>query len=482
MDTEALLQKYDAPLGDGATGLLLDVAEFSRLMADLRALARARADAPAFPARPGASFPRPGALPKSPLRRDVQINVAASAAAAAKAAAAAAASAATTAAMLSQCEAGAADRAEHRAAASKAAGALQALRKAANAVRAANGFATLAGNQPLGSAEPSLTQSLEAMQQAVHSVSAPAIAAAEEAAGSAATLFESLGASADGTVSVFRLRGALASLAGVADVRDMLDALGRFDHAQALSLHQYAQVAREVKVARQMRTRAANAAGAATGEPLSSGVGRAGGDSCVRGGTSGGRTGAVASVGRVKPPPAARLQHGAADWHPSSGGMGGGRQAGAISEEAMWEDLRTTKRLLRQMAREPGGPLERAGACGGPGAAASHALQATARLEQMHAGRGWAEFAADSWSLEDSGANRPLLADVAALLFDFPHAAVRVVATQPASSSSAPDHARSFRRWFPKEDMDTQATVAQGRAVSCRRVLLNSGIDPARVR
>jgi hypothetical protein len=455
----------------------LDVAEFSRLVADLRALATARADTPAFPARAAGAFPRPGALPQPPLRRDVQVNVAASAAAAAKAAAVAAASAATTAAMLSQCEAASADQAEHRAAASKAEAALQALRTAANGVRAANGFATLAGCQSLGGAETSLTQSLEAMQQAVNSVSSPAIAAAEEAAGSAAALFESLGAGADGTVGVSRLRGALASLAGVADVRDVVEALGRFDRSDALSLHQYAQLAREVKVARQMRARAV-----AGGERSSSGASKLWGgcDSCARGGAAGGK---APSVGRAKPPSGANTC-GAADWHPASCGCtGGGRPAGGISEEAMWEDLRTTKRLLRQMAREPGGPLERAGAYGdGSTAAASHALQATARLEAMHPGGAWAEFAAESWSLEDSSANRPLIADVAAILFDFPHTAVRVVATQPASSSSVPEHARSFRRWFPKEDMDTQATVAQGRAVSCRRVLLNSGIEPARIR
>jgi hypothetical protein len=314
------------------------------------------------------------------------------------------------------------------------------------------------------------------MEQAVHSVSAPAISAAEEAAGSAAALFESLGASADGTVSVSRLRGALASLAAVADVRDVLDALKMFDAAQSLSLHQYAQVAREVKVARHMRSRAASVAGAATHAP--SGACRV--ESC--GGGAGGTSGAIASIGRVKPPPNARPPRGAADWHPSSCGMGGGRQGDAVSEEVMWDDLRTTKRLLRQMAREPGGPLERAGSYTGTGPASSHALQAATKLEQMHAGHAWAEFAADSWSLEDASGNRPLLADVAALLFEFPNAVVRIVATQPVSSSSAPDHARSFRRLFPKEDMDTQATVAQGRAVSCRRVLLNLGIDPARVR
>ena len=488
IDTEALLQKYDAN-----SDHVLDVTEFSRLVADLRALANARANAPSFPARlTPDKFPRPGALPAPPSQRDVQINVAASAAAAAKAAAAAAASAATTAALISECEAGT-DK-THKAMADRATAALAGLKKAADAVRAADRFSTLADVHPEGGDEPSLVQSLEAMQAAVKSVTAPAIAAAEEAAGSAAALFETLGAGGDGRVQVSRLHGALESLAAVADVGDLLQALSRFDRSDELTLHQYADLTREIKVAREIRARASSVAcggmgqtGTSSGSTRNAQHDQGTGDLVYRKGASShcGRGGGEAGVGRVEP--ARRSVRvapgGSAEWHSTSGGASG--VSLPVSEEAMWEDLRTTKRLLRQMAREPGGPLERAGAfhtSGGDAVSCSHALQAAARLEELHPDGAFAEFGMESWCLEDSKKNRPLLADIASLLFEWPHAAVRIHATQPSSSASNASLAKSFRLWFPREHLDTQATVAQGRTVSCRRVLLNSGIEPERIR
>ena len=80
--------------------------------------------------------------------------------------------------------------------------------------------------------------------------------------------------------------------------------------------------------------------------------------------------------------------------------------------------VRTTKRLLRQMASEPGGPLERAGAIGDASSSAQ-VLRATDRVQHFCNGSA-VQFDSDSWCLEDQAGNRPILAEIASTMLAFP--------------------------------------------------------------
>ena len=272
----------------------------------------------------------------------------------------------------------------------------------------------------------SLTQKLDEMAVAVNAVEAPATGIAAKAAGAACALFEAIGTDADRTVSVSRLERALTALSDVADVSEALEALRRCPHEARLTQDEYASLAREVSVTRQLRR-------------------------------------------HTQP----NNQSRAAEWHHQDRLRG----EGPAGEEDRWVDMRTTKRLLRQMA-DSGGSR----ACGVqvPHGTEEEARQAVECLRDRLAVR-TVEFAPESWSLEENPHNRLLLASVADVLLAHPSVAVHVLATQSRPSDDRPEHARLFRLWFPKEDAHSHATLAHGRAISCRRVLLNAGVEPERI-
>ena len=272
----------------------------------------------------------------------------------------------------------------------------------------------------------SLTQKLDEMAVAVNAVEAPATGIAAKAAGAACALFEAIGTDADRTVSVSRLERALTALSDVADVSEALEALRRCPHEARLTQDEYASLAREVSVTRQLRR-------------------------------------------HTQP----NNQSRAAEWHHQDRLRG----EGPAGEEDRWVDMRTTKRLLRQMA-DSGGSR----ACGVqvPHGTEEEARQAVECLRDRLAVR-TVEFAPESWSLEENPHNRLLLASVADVLLAHPSVAVHVLATQSRPSDDRPEHARRFRLWFPKEDAHSHATLAHGRAISCVRVLLNAGVEPERI-